>query len=150
MATQAINEAIVDEVPSNPAPIGMAANDDGFTLDELRTMQDAINYSLALSGEHQLSAKLGRHIKEKQNKPINEANIQTTTNRPWAAAAVTWAAWLAVTWAAWLAVVTWAVWLAAVVTWAAWAVQTSPPSSSERRLTRSAMLLRSSSRPGGV
>ena len=33
------NEAIVDEEPSiNPAPIGMAANDDGFTLDELLTM----------------------------------------------------------------------------------------------------------------
>ena len=67
MVKQASNEAIVDEEPSiNPAPIGMggmAGSEDGFTLDELLTMQDAINYSLALSGNHQLSAKLGRHIK---------------------------------------------------------------------------------------
>ena len=79
MAKQSSNEAIVDEEPSNaainPAPIGMAgssgdmsgmaANEDDFTLAELLTMQDAINYSLALSGDHQLSAKLGRHIKGK-------------------------------------------------------------------------------------
>ena len=42
---------------------GMAGSEDDFTLAELLTMQDAINYSLALSGNHQLSAKLGRHIK---------------------------------------------------------------------------------------
>ena len=69
MVKQASNEAIVDEEPSiNPAPIGMggmAANDDDFTLAELLTMQDAINDSLALSGNHQHSAKLGRHIKGK-------------------------------------------------------------------------------------
>ena len=67
MVKQASNEAIVDEEPSiNPAPIGMggmAGSEDDFTLAELLTMQDAINYSLALSGNHQLSAKLGRHIK---------------------------------------------------------------------------------------
>ena len=67
MVKQASNEAIVGEEPSsNPAPIGMggmAGSEGGFTLDELLTMQDAINYSLALSGNHQLSAKLGRHIK---------------------------------------------------------------------------------------
>ena len=61
---QASNEAIVDEEPSiNPAPIGMggmAGSEDGFTLDELLTMQNAINYSL---GNHPLSAKLERHIK---------------------------------------------------------------------------------------
>ena len=64
------NEAIVDEEPSNAAinPAGssgdmggMAANDDGFTLYELQTMQDSLNY--ALSGNHPLCAKLERHIK---------------------------------------------------------------------------------------
>ena len=42
---------------------GIAGSEDDFTLAELLTMQDAINYALALSGNHQLSAKLGRHIK---------------------------------------------------------------------------------------
>ena len=71
MVKQASNEAIVDEEPSiNPAPIGMggmAGSEDDFTLAELLTMQDAINYSLALSGNHQLSAKLRRHIKGQGN-----------------------------------------------------------------------------------
>ena len=51
-----------------------SSDEDDFSLDELLKMEDSINFSVALSGNRTLSAKLRRHIMKKQREQQQQQN----------------------------------------------------------------------------
>ena len=58
-----------------------SSDEDDFSLEELLKMEDAINYSVALSGNRTLSAKLRRRIvikKQQEKKQNQEEEAQQT------------------------------------------------------------------------
>ena len=49
-----------------------SSDEDDFSLEELKKMEDAINFSVALSGNHKLSAKLHRRIVTKRKQEVED------------------------------------------------------------------------------
>jgi hypothetical protein len=49
-----------------------SSDEDDFSLEELKKMEDAINFSVALSGNHKLSAKLRRRIVTKRKQEVED------------------------------------------------------------------------------
>ena len=51
-----------------------SSDEDDFSLADLKKMEDSINFSVALSGNRTLSAKLRRHIMKKQQQVEDKFN----------------------------------------------------------------------------
>ena len=49
-----------------------SSDEDDFSLEELKKMEDAINYSVGLSGNHKLVAKLHRRIATKKKQQVED------------------------------------------------------------------------------